>query len=208
MNDFQVISIPNGRWKQNCYLVIGRDRSALIIDPGSDPDAVVDALRHLDSKPSALVMTHAHYDHIGAATDLIERYQVPFYLHGSDRKLLKQANIYKLLFESRTNIRVPEFDRDLASAPPETKIGGFQVQVIHTPGHTEGSVCIRAGQALFSGDTMLPKGPGRTDLPGGNREALRTSLSKLRDLDIDLTVYPGHGSPFDLRHFLACNHEL
>lgn len=206
MKDFDVIAIPNGRWKQNCYLVVGRDRKSLIIDPGSDPDTIARTLEHLRAIPCALLITHAHYDHIGAASALIDRYSLPFYLHNADQKLLKQANIYKLLFESRTNIRIPDFSQDLAELSTEASLSEFKVQAIHTPGHTAGSVCLRIGDALFSGDTLLPKGPGRTDLPGGNREELKGSLIKLRDLDPDLTVYPGHGSSFSLRHFFTIDH--
>jgi glyoxylase-like metal-dependent hydrolase (beta-lactamase superfamily II) len=201
MNAIQVTTFTNGKWRQNCYLVSNTQRQVLIIDPGSDSDAISGLVAELELKPIAILNTHAHYDHIGAVVELLKKYEISFYLHNADAKLLKQANLYKLLFEAKNSILVPALDEDFANLPSDVVLGDFKIGVIHTPGHTAGSVCLIIDNHLFSGDTLLPNGPGRTDLPGGDRTALSKSLGTLRELPQDLVVYPGHGKPFTLQEF-------
>ena len=195
-------SFENGKWRQNCYIVIDNNGKALIIDPGSDLDGIVNKVEGLGVKPVAILNTHAHYDHIGAVTGLQRNYDIPFYLHADDETLLKRANVYKLFFESNSSLDIPSFDKayPLESEGP-CNIHGFSVSALHTPGHTAGSVCLLLGKFLFSGDTMLPNGPGRSDLPGGDVDALKDSLKKLRRLPDETIVFPGHGKSFDLHTF-------
>ncbi|QNK71065.1 MBL fold metallo-hydrolase [Variovorax sp. PAMC26660] len=197
-----VSTFTNGKWRQNCYVVGNTDRKALIIDPGSDAEGLMALIEELGLAPVAIVNTHAHYDHIGAVAALQEKFGIPFYLHGDDAKLMKQANIYKILFESKTSIKVPEFDRNLADLNgDELLLDGFVVRVVGTPGHTPGSTCLIIDNNLFSGDTLLPGGPGRTDLPGGDKKKLAQTLESLRQLDAGYLVHPGHGKPFTLGEF-------
>lgn len=207
MSDLQVTTFVNGKWRQNCYVVSNAQRQALIIDPGSDPEAISLLINDLDVQPIAILNTHAHYDHIGAISRLLQKYAIPFYLHGQDEKLLRQANLYKILFETKNSVSIPPFGEDFAKGPVDLRIGGFSVRVIHTPGHTAGSVCLLIGTDLFGGDTLLPNGPGRTDLPGGDKGKLEDSLEKLHELPEDHLVYPGHGKPFTLQEFWKKNHE-
>ena len=158
-------------------------------------------------QPVAILNTHAHYDHIGAVSWLLEKYKIPFFLHGQDEKLLKQANLYKILFENKNSISIPPFSEDFAKGPEDLRVAGFSVRVIHTPGHTAGGVCLLIGSYLFSGDTLMPGGPGRTDLPGGDKVKLKDSLQKLRELPDDYLVYSGHGKPFMLQEFWNKNDE-
>jgi hydroxyacylglutathione hydrolase len=207
MNDLEVTTFVNGKWRQNCYLVSNVQREALIVDPGSDPEAIAELITELGVQPVAILNTHAHYDHIGAISGLIQKYQIPFFLHGQDEKLLKQANLYKILFETKNSISIPPFDEDFAKGPEDLRVSSFSVRVIHTPGHTEGGVCLLIGSNLFSGDTLMPGGPGRTDLPGGDKIKLNDSLQKLRELPEDCMVYAGHGKPFMLQEFWKKNDE-
>jgi glyoxylase-like metal-dependent hydrolase (beta-lactamase superfamily II) len=197
-----VSTFTNGKWRQNCYVIVNADGKALIVDPGSDGEGLVALIDTLGVTPVAIVNTHAHYDHIGAVAALQEKFGIPFYLHGDDAKLMKQANIYKILFESKTSIKVPEFDRNLAElGGDELVLEGFVVRVVRTPGHTPGSTCLIVDNNLFSGDTLLPGGPGRTDLPGGDKNKLALTLESLRQLDAGYLVHPGHGKPFTLGEF-------
>lgn len=204
-NDYQVITVINGVWKQNCYLVINQKKQLIIIDPGSNADEIITHITNLDSEPLAVINTHAHYDHIGAVSALVAKFQIPFYLHKGDEKLLKQANLYKILFESKESVRIPKFDIDLAKKSKEFLIGDFLIQIIHTPGHTPGSTCILIGKNIFGGDTLMPNGPGRTDLPGGNKRDMELSMQYLRQLSDDFLVYPGHGQTFTLDTFWSKN---
>jgi glyoxylase-like metal-dependent hydrolase (beta-lactamase superfamily II) len=130
---------------------------------------------------------------VGAVADLMDRYQAPFYLHSSDGHLLKRANLYRMLFESREAVRIPSITRDIGRLPPTFQTGPFSVSWLCTPGHTEGSVCLRIGNFLFSGDTLMRSSIGRTDLPGGNRDQLLASVRKLMELPGDTVVCGGHG---------------
>ena len=104
-----------------------------------------------------------------------------------------RANLYKLIFDSREAVTVPDITHDLRELPASLKFGSFEVGWFATPGHTAGSVCFTVDQALFTGDTLMPNGPGRTDLPGGNPEDLQDSLERLKALPADLHLYAGHG---------------
>lgn len=206
MSDISVTTFVNGKWGQNCYFVSNKNGRTLIIDPGSDSKSIFRLVSSYGLTPVAVLNTHAHYDHIGAVSDVVKEYNIRFYLHKSDSKLLKQGNLYKIVFESKDNIAIPELTEDFLLSPDCLVIEDFSINVIHTPGHTSGSVCLLVGNALFSGDTMLPNGPGRTDLPGGDKKLLSDSLARLQALPPSLQVYPGHGQPFALRDFWEKHH--
>lgn len=194
-----VTVLPNGKWKQNCYLVSGDATGlALVIDPGSDAPFIQQQLLHHTLKPVAILNTHAHYDHIGAVAALMAHYKIPFYLNSADVKLMKQANLYKFLFDSKESVVIPEPTHELSPQEAKLQVGGFNVSVLCTPGHTKGSTCLQIGADLFSGDTLLPNGPGRTDLPGGDKVALAQSVELLRKLPDATMVWPGHGRSFSL----------
>ena len=201
MSDLHVTTFVNGKWRQNCYLVSNEQREALIVDPGSDPEAIAELITELGVQPVAILNTHAHYDHIGAVSGLTQKYQIPFFLHGHDEKLLKQANLYKMLFETKSIISIPTFDQDFAKWPVDLNVGAFSVKILHTPGHTAGSVCLLIDGNLFSGDTLMHSGPGRTDLPGGDKYTLKDSLQKLRKLPEEYLIYAGHGPAFLSQEF-------
>ncbi len=193
----------NGKWRQNCYLVADGAGDALIIDPGSQAGDIIALIDRHGWRIHSILNTHAHYDHMGAVADLMERYQAPFYLHHADQPLLQRANLYRMLFESRDAVRVPSIIQDIAELPATFQTGPFTVSWLSTPGHTEGSVCLRIGNVLFSGDTLMQGAIGRTDLPGGNRDLLLASIRKLMDLPGDTVVYGGHGSPTTLSSELS-----
>jgi glyoxylase-like metal-dependent hydrolase (beta-lactamase superfamily II) len=123
----------------------------------------------------------------------MDRYQVPFYLHGADEPLLRRVNLYRMLFESNEAVRVPAITHDISTLPASFAMGPFKISWIATPGHTDGSVCLLIEDYLFSGDTLMQNTLGRTDLPGGNRERLLESARKLMDLPRQTVVCGGHG---------------
>jgi hydroxyacylglutathione hydrolase len=189
----QVTTFVNGRWRQNCYLIADDECNALIVDPGSQAEEIAALIDKSGLRVHAIINTHGHYDHVGAVAPLMERYAAPFYLHAADEQLLKRANLYRMLFESRDAVRVPTVTHDISRLPENFEVGPFVISWIFTPGHTEGSVCLLVAGFLLSGDTLMHDALGRTDLPGGNRDKLLGSVRQLMDLPGDTVVCGGHG---------------
>lgn len=189
----QVTTFVNGEWRQNCYIVTNSEGAALVVDPGSRAQDIISLVDENHWHVQAIINSHAHFDHVGAVAELKEYYQVPFYLHAADEGLLQRANLYGAIFGSRDPIRIPTVTHDLSGIPATSEIGPFSVSWIGTPGHTEGSVCLLVENFLFSGDTLMRKAVGRTDLPGGNPTQLSVSLRKLMTLPGETVICGGHG---------------
>ena len=180
-------------YKQNCYVVANGDGEALVVDPGRDADGVIAIIEKNAARPLAVIATHAHFDHVGAVADVMEHYGVPFYLHHADQSLLRRMNLFKMVVEPGPALRVPDITHDLAEMTAAFSIGGFTLEAVAVPGHTPGGVCFVIDGNIFTGDTILPKGVGRTDLPGGDAEALALSIDRLGKLPGELVAHPGHG---------------
>lgn len=188
----RVARIENGRWRANCY-VVSRGTDAVVIDPGGDVERIDAHVAERSLSPRAVLATHAHYDHVAAATEVVGRYGAPLHAHPADGELLRRINLYGALFLGEDPIRPPELDVELADGM-ELRFGELEVGVVHTPGHSPGSVCLLIGGELFTGDTLMASQLGRTDLAGGDRDALETSLALLgRRFPPETTVRPGHG---------------
>ncbi len=159
----------------NCFLLIGENKKAVAIDPAADAEKFVQALEEENASLTHIFLTHGHPDHIGAVEELREKYGAKVYMNEGDvRKYRPKPDV---LFEDMGEIEVD----------------GMHFRTIFTPGHTQGSTCIECGDLLFTGDTLFAGDIGRTDLPGGDMEAMRHSLKKLVDtIQEDLQVLPGH----------------
>ena len=185
----KVHKIPGNKWIPNCYFVCN-DSDAIIIDPGCHLNLIKEYLTGYKLK--GIIATHGHYDHILNVSKLKKEYNVLFYMHPADKKLVKHANFYLKLFNGEDIIEIPEVDVWINDS--ETLDFEFvKFNVIHTPGHTEGSVCLSFGNYLFTGDLLMKRTIGRTDLPGGNGEKLGNSLKKIINIFPDVNIYPGHG---------------
>jgi hydroxyacylglutathione hydrolase len=196
----QITTFENGPWRQNSYIVSNQTGQAILLDPGSDSQGICDLLQTLAVSPIAIMNTHAHFDHIGAVAELAEKFEIKFYLHKNDELLLRRANLYRLAFGGKSNIRVPSEFQDL-DKHKNISIHGFEVEVLHTPGHTPGSVSFLIAGHLFTGDTLLETGPGRVDLPGGNSAELKSSIALLYQYPENTRVFSGHGKEFQLSTF-------
>lgn len=168
-------------------------KEAIIIDPGDDAEAIATSLAEQELRVTAIVATHAHFDHIIAAGKLRELTGAPFYLHRSDNPILDWMQESGRMFLGIELPPPPDVDRDAAEG--EVLIAGnARLEVLHTPGHSPGSISLIADTAIFSGDTLFAGSIGRTDLPGGDTDALIDAVkTKLYLFEEDLPVYPGHG---------------
>jgi hydroxyacylglutathione hydrolase len=182
--------------ESNCYLVsCARTRQALVIDPGDDPDRIQARLAELDLKPTLIVITHAHWDHVNAAGALANRSGAAVAMHPADADLLAKAPEVTLERIGVRGPRPPSIDRALAEGD-ELSAGDVRLGVLHTPGHTPGSICLLGDGILFSGDTLMAGWVGRTDRPGGDQTAIRTSLwDRLLRLPDATRVFAGHLEP-------------
>lgn len=178
----------------NCYIVgdpVTRD--AIVIDPGGDADTLATALRAKDLRVTAIVATHAHFDHLLAAESLRALTGAPFYLHDDDRPLLDWYEESGRMFLGLELGRPPAIDTP-ASEGDVLTAGTVELHVIHTPGHSPGSITLTAADAIFSGDTLFAGSVGRSDLPGGDtRTLLGVIREKLFSFGEETRVYPGHG---------------
>ena len=190
----------------NCYVVGDpASRKAVLIDPGGDADVLIEDLAAARVEIVAIVATHAHFDHIVAAERVREATGAPFHLHDGDRPLLDWFQESGRLFLGVDLGAPPEVD----VSPDEGDVlraGDVELQVLHTPGHSPGSISLVAGDAVFSGDTLFAGSIGRSDLPGGDGRALLNAIEeKLLVLGDDVKVYPGHGPPTTIEREKAYN---
>ncbi len=182
-----------GALETNCYLVYCEEtRECAVIDPGADHEKIVAAIADLELKPAIVLNTHGHVDHIGANSDIVEKYAVPLAMHKADAGLLQVSDYIELslLLGARNS---PAPNRLLAEGD-EVTFGKVSLRVMHIPGHTPGSIGFVEGGVLFSGDTLFCGGVGRTDLPGGSWKDLERSIrDRILTLPAETVVLPGHG---------------
>lgn len=188
----KIESVTVGAFQENCYLIVDEDREeAVLVDPGAEPDRIVDLVRRSGATLGAIWLTHAHMDHIGGIAGVQRIWNVPAYLHALDRALYArgeaQAAFYRLPFEQ------PEPpDREVVGEETVT-VGNLRFHVVHTPGHAPGHVVFHGHGVVFGGDLLFAGSIGRTDLPFAEPALMATSLDRICTLEDSTTVYPGHG---------------
>ena len=189
----RVVSLTNGAFAENCYLVADPERrEAAIVDPGEEADLFLARLGFEGWTPQAIWLTHAHVDHVAGVAALRARLDVPVYLHPADRPLYDGVPAQAAMFGLDTT-PPPAPDRAWREGEPAT-VGGCRFDVLHTPGHTPGGVCLVGHGLALVGDTLFAGSIGRTDLPGGDTRALLESVQiKLFALPDATVVYSGHG---------------
>jgi hydroxyacylglutathione hydrolase len=187
-----VKTITVGAFQENSYLVVDdRSNRAVIVDPGSEGERLVEAIDRSGATLEAIWITHAHVDHVGAIAFVKRKWDVPIYLHPLDRRLYdaagRQAQVYGLPFEEP-----PAPDHEFADGQ-QIKVGDAEMTVLHAPGHSPGHVVIHGNGIALVGDCLFAGSIGRTDLPFSNPPQLAASLEKISALAPETVVYPGHG---------------
>lgn len=177
----------------NCYLVYCPGTlECAVIDPGAEAERIFPMIAEDNLRPVVIVNTHGHLDHVGANKDIKEKFQIPLSIHSADSSLLDKIQQFELSFFLGAK-ESPPADR-LLTHGDVIKVGRTNLRVIHTPGHTPGSVSLLGDGILFSGDTLFCGGVGRTDLPGGSTRDLEKSIrTKILTLPAETIVLPGHG---------------
>ena len=175
-----VHTLPLGAYQTNTYIVENGGH-CVIIDAGYAPEVILRFLRDHNLMADAILLTHGHFDHVGAVRELAVELECPVYLHEKELSMPPMMTAGPLYYTHTYG----EGDR--------LQLAGISFRVLHTPGHTPGSVCLIAANHLFSGDTLFAGSCGRTDFPGGDWATIRKSLARLSGMTEDLFVHPGHG---------------
>ena len=177
-----VHTLPLGAYQTNCYIIHEeKSKTCCVIDPGYTPGVVLDKLDSLGLTLEAILLTHGHFDHVGGVKELAAETGCKVYICADDLSMPPMMTAGPLHYTHTY------------TEGNQLNLAGLAISVLHTPGHTPGSVCLLVDRAIFSGDTLFAGSCGRTDLPGGNWATILKSLRRLSSIEADFQVYPGHG---------------
>lgn len=181
-------TIPVGQIDTNCYLAGDKTEGVCaVVDPGGSPERVLSMIEKSGLEPRMILLTHGHWDHVGAIPALLEKWpDLPIYAHEKELCPADEPNPHYFFPHAGKNQRT-------YGEGDELTLGGLRLRILHTPGHSAGSVVILAEDYMFCGDTLFALGCGRWDLPGGNQHDLMASLARLGELPGNYRVCPGHG---------------
>jgi glyoxylase-like metal-dependent hydrolase (beta-lactamase superfamily II) len=187
------VVVTNPPWYENCYILRRRDSDQVVlVDPGGDADDLMAMLRDKRWTPGAIVLTHGHFDHLGAVAPLQDAFAVSCRAHTDERVVIERAGPLSAMMTG-ANIEGPR-SCDYFEGEPELELAGIRLKVLQSPGHTPGGVCLCGNGFVLTGDTLFEHGVGRTDLPGGNGRKLTESITRLlADLPEDTVLFAGHG---------------
>ena len=178
MKNMKIKRVIVGGLETNCYLAESTDE-LIIVDPGNEAEKITAEIIQSGTTPRSIILTHSHYDHIGAVQDISRRFKIPIFIHEKEKDYIGFSEVSYL----------KEGD--------EIKFGDKTLRVINTPGHTPGGICLVGEKVIFTGDTLFKEGYGRTDFPEGSPSDMEKSLKRLKSIiKPGTTVYPGHDEPF------------
>ena len=193
----QIHTMPLGLYQTNCYIVHQiSSPKCIVIDPGYEAHSVLDAVEERGLEIEAILLTHGHFDHVGAVRDLVATTGCRVFLRPEETTMPHQMTGGPLYYS------------DCYPAEGKLQVADMDISVIHTPGHTPGSVCLLIEDTMFSGDTLFAGSMGRCDFPGSSIFEMRKSLRKLCALSKNYRVLPGHGEDSTLDHEKKTNPYL
>ncbi|MFH1375937.1 MAG: MBL fold metallo-hydrolase [Patescibacteria group bacterium] len=198
-----ITKIPTGFLDENCWILKNAKNEVVVIDPGNAAGKILKKLA--GAKVKWILLTHTHYDHLQALSEVAEKTGGKIAVHKEEAGIVEAGEF-----------NPPSFGRKLLPSKvaqqlrdgTEIELGDLKIKVLHTPGHTPGSCCFLLGRDLFSGDTLFHRNCGRTDLPGGDAEAMQMSLKKLQELPGRTIVHPGHGPDWNIREAQKFNFSV
>lgn len=191
---YEISTILCGMYQENAYMICPEGtKDAILVDPGDDLNALKRALENAGRTLKAVLLTHGHFDHMLSAQPLSRITGAPVYIHPADQEML--CDPAKNAYDASCSSQLCPKDFEADELEDEINVCGLRFKVLHTPGHTKGSVCYydEENGVLFSGDTLFCAGFGRMDLYGGSMAMMRHSLRSLFNLPGETKVYSGHG---------------
>ena len=188
-----------GPLENNCFIIADENsKECLVIDPGDEPDRILDFINENNFQLKYIICTHAHFDHVAAVSDIKEETKAKIVLHRDDLEIYKstkdQAAVWGFELESQ-----PDPDT-FVSEGDKLEIGDLSFEIFHTPGHSPGGICLYGEGILITGDTLFAGSVGRTDLYGGDINKLKKSFKRLLSLPDNIRVLPGHGPESTVGH--------
>ncbi|HEY8794547.1 MAG TPA: MBL fold metallo-hydrolase [Gemmatimonadaceae bacterium] len=188
----KIQTLTVGPLEENCYLVVDEATNhAVLIDPGDEPERILDALHDSGATLEGVWLTHAHFDHVGGIAGVLRAHPVPVHMHPLEAPLHARAVDSALRYGIRIETP-PAADSELAEGD-RVKVGSQELSVMHVPGHAPGHVAFYNDGVVFGGDCLFAGSIGNTNIEFGDRDTLDASLSRIVALGDELTVYPGHG---------------
>lgn len=204
--EYKIIKLVVGELQENCFVLFDENKDAFVVDPGASSDIIIEAIEKNTLNIKYILLTHGHFDHVGAVAGLKKKFNAPVYLHKNDKNFLENP---KEVRESAFGLQIESANVDVfVKEGDEIPFSDDYIKVIETPGHTLGSVCYLFKNYLFAGDTLFNGSIGRTDFPESDHSLMIESLKVLKELDDEIYVLSGHGPESQMNYEKMSNPYL